>query len=174
MKYITTVLDKTFTIDINRENEVILNGAPRPIDLRAINKEGGADKNANDGMYSMLIDNKSYEVLVEEVDGEYRVLIDGVLYPIKVMDERAKRLAEAAGAFATASGDTNIKSPMPGLIVAVPVAIGDVVQKGQVIVVLESMKMENEIKSPREGTISAIKITPRQTVEQGQLMIVIS
>lgn len=174
MKYITTVLDKTYTVDINRESEVVLNGTPRPIDLRAINNDRSSDATANDGMYSILIDNKSYEVLVQEVDGEYRVLIDGVLYPTKVMDERAKRLAEAAGAFAAGSGDTNIKSPMPGLIVAVPVAVGDEVKKGQVVIVLESMKMENEIKSPREGTITAIKVNPRQTVEQGQLMVVIS
>jgi biotin carboxyl carrier protein len=164
MKYITSIKDHVYTIDVNRDNEVVINGEKRPLDLRLI----------NDGLYSMLIDSKSHEVLVEEHNGEYHVLINGVLYNVNVMDERAKRLAEAAGAFASTSAEVNIKSPMPGLIVAVRVVEGDEVKKGQVLVVLESMKMENEIKSPREGTVTAINVAPRQTVEQNQLMIVIS
>ena len=63
---------------------------------------------------------------------------------------------------------------MPGLIVAIPVKEGDAVKKGQVILVLESMKMENELKASRDGTISAIKVQARQAVEQGQVLIVIS
>ena len=63
---------------------------------------------------------------------------------------------------------------MPGLVVAVPVNDGDVVKKGQVVLVLESMKMENELKSPRDGTISTIKVQNRQAVEQGQILMVIS
>jgi biotin carboxyl carrier protein len=95
------------------------------------------------------------------------------LYTVRVIDERAKRLAEAAGVFTPATGELHVKSPMPGLIVAVPVKEGDVVQKGQVVIVLESMKMENELKASRDGTIVAVKVAPRQTVEQGQVLLVI-
>jgi biotin carboxyl carrier protein len=90
---------------------------------------------------------------------------------VQVADERSKRLAEAAGAFAPTSGEINVKSPMPGLIVAIPVVEGQAVKKGQVVAVLESMKMENELKAPREGTIHAIKVQPRQAVEQGQVLL---
>jgi len=62
---------------------------------------------------------------------------------------------------------------MPGLIVSIPVSEGQAVTKGQTIVVLESMKMENELKAPRDGTISSIKVTPRQSVEQGQPLVVL-
>jgi biotin carboxyl carrier protein len=165
MKYITVVGDRSYIIDVEREGEVVQDGQTHQLDFRAIDQEG---------LYSLLMDNKSYEALVvEESDGQLRVVIDGALYTVNVMDERAKRLAEAAGGFAPPNGEQGLKSPMPGLIVAIPVQEGDVVKKGQVVVVLESMKMQNELKSPREGTVSAIKITPGQAVEQGQVLLVI-
>ncbi|MDW8352717.1 MAG: biotin/lipoyl-containing protein [Anaerolineae bacterium] len=164
MRYLTTIGDKTYTIDINQDDEVVIDGVKRTLDLRAIDDE----------LYSLLLDNRSFEALVEGGDGEYRVLLNGVLYYVQVADERAKRLAEAAGAFSPTSGEINIKSPMPGLIVAVPVTEGQKVKKGQVVVVLESMKMENELKAPREATVSAIKVQPRQAVEQNQVLVVLS
>ena len=164
MRYITVVGDRTYTIDIDREGEVVVDGATRPLDLRAIGQEG---------LYSLLVQDQSYEALVEEGEDEYRVLIDGTLYQVRVVDERAKRLAEAAGAFSTASGEVAVKSPMPGLIVSLPVKPGDAVTKGQVVAVLESMKMENELKAPRAGKISAVKVEPRQVVEQNQVLLVI-
>ena len=165
MKYITNVGERSYTIDINREGELLVDNQARVIDMRQID---------DDGLHSLLIDNKSFEALVEEGDGEYRVLINGTLYIVQVADERAKRLAEAASAFAPASGELNIKSPMPGLIVAIPVKEGDVVKKGQVVLVLESMKMENELKSPRDGTVAQVKIAVRQAVEQNQVLLVLN
>ena len=165
MKYITVVGDRSYIIDLEREGEVVQDGETHQLDFRAIDQEG---------LYSMLMDNKSYEALVvEESDGQLRVIIDGALYTVNVMDERAKRLAEAAGGFAPPDGEQGIKSPMPGLIAAIPVKEGEVVKKGQVVIVLESMKMQNELKTPRDGTVTAIKIAPGQAVEQGQVLLVI-
>jgi biotin carboxyl carrier protein len=164
MKYVTVVGDNTYTIEIEREGEIVQDNVARQLDIRAIDPEG---------LYSLLVDNKSYEALVEEGDGELRVVIQGALYTVRVVDERAKRLAEAASAFTPASGELQVKSPMPGLIVAVPVKEGDTVKKGQVLVVLESMKMENELKASRDGTVTSVKISPRQTVEQGQVLLVV-
>ncbi len=165
MKYITVVGDKSFTIDINREGTVLIDGVPRALDFQSID---------NGGLYSILLDNKSFEALVEQNEGEYQVLISGTLYHVNVVDERAKRLAEAGGAFAPTTGELNIKSPMPGLIVAIPVHEGDHIKKGQVLVVLESMKMENELKAPRDGHVSMIKVAPHQAVEHGQVLLVLT
>lgn len=166
MKYLTTVGDRTFVIDINRDDTAVLDGVLRHVDLRAID-DGGS--------YSLLLDNRSYDVLVERAgESEYRVLINGVLYTVQVVDERAKRLAEAAGAFSPTSGEFVLKSPMPGLVVAVPVSEGQRVNKGQVLVILESMKMQNELKSPREGIVSAVKVQAGQSVEQNQVMVIVS
>lgn len=165
MRYLTTIGERAYTIDINQDDAVVIDGVRRALDFRSID---------DDGLYSLLLDQQSFEVLVEEGDGEYRVLINGVLYHVQVADERARRLAEAAGAFASTSGELSLKSPMPGLIVAVPVAEGQPVRKGQVLIVLESMKMENELKAPRDGVVSAVKVQPRQAVEQNQVLLVLS
>lgn len=164
MKYVTVVGERSYVVDVEREGEIVQDGVTHQLDIKAIDQEG---------LYSLLVDNKSYEALVEESDEQLRVLINGALYTVRVIDERAKRLAEAAGAFAPASGDQGIKSPMPGLIVAVAVNEGDAVKKGQVVIVLESMKMENELKSPRDGVVTSIKVSTRQAVEQGQVLLTI-
>ncbi|MGQ9903784.1 MAG: DUF2118 domain-containing protein [Anaerolineae bacterium] len=164
MRYITVVGDRAYTIDIEREGEIVIDGEVRPLDMRAIGQEG---------LYSLLVHDKSFEVLIEESNDGYRVLIDGTLYQVRVIDERARRLAEAAGALTPATGELTVKSPMPGLIVSLPVQVGDPVKKGQVVAVLESMKMENELKAPRDGKVAAIKVEPRQAVEQNQVLLVI-
>jgi hypothetical protein len=68
MRYLTTIGDKTYVIEINQDDEVIIDGERRALDMRPIDDE----------LYSLLLDNRSFEVLVEEAgDGEYRVLING-------------------------------------------------------------------------------------------------
>ena len=90
-----------------------------------------------------------------------------------MQDERARRLTQASSG-GPHSGEVQIKSPMPGLIVATPVSEGQAVKKGQTVVVLESMKMENELKAPRDGTVTAVKVVPRQNVEQHQVLVVLT
>ncbi len=164
MRYLTVVGDRTYTVDIDREGQVVIDGTVRPLDMRPVGQEG---------LYSLLVENESFEVLVEASEDGYRVLIGDTLYQVRVVDERARRLAEAAGALTASAGEATIKSPMPGLIVAVPVQPGDTVKKGQVVAVLESMKMENELRAPRDGKVAAVKVEPRQAVEQNQVLLVI-
>jgi len=164
MKYATTINDHTYLIEINRDGEITIDGAAVSIDLRAI----------DDVTYSLLLDHKSYEALVEVAGNDLSVLLNGRLYGAQVLDERARRSTQAMGGSASHSGEVTIKSPMPGLIVAVPVSEGQAVKKGQTVVVLESMKMENELKAPRDGTVTAIKVAPRQSVEQHQPLVVLT
>jgi biotin carboxyl carrier protein len=72
------------------------------------------------------------------------------------------------------SGDGRLKAPIPGLITAVRVNVGDTVQSGQPILVLEAMKMENEIRAPKEGRVSAVHIVPGQTVARNELLVEIN
>jgi biotin carboxyl carrier protein len=62
---------------------------------------------------------------------------------------------------------------MPGLIVAVPVKEGQEIQKGDQVVILESMKMENELRSPRDGTVTHVYVSPGQSVEKNQVLVTI-
>ena len=162
MKYVTTIGERQYTIEINRDDQITIDGVAYPIDLRAI----------DEATFSLLINNASLEALVEASNGEIHVLLRGRLYAARVEDERASRLSQSGGLH-VGSGEVTIKSPMPGLIVAIAVSEGQAVQKGQTVVVLESMKMENELKAPRDGTIAAIKVSPRQSVEQHQPLIVL-
>ena len=165
MKYSTTVGDRTFVIEVNREDEVTVEGEVVPLNMISIDQATA---------YSLLLNNDSHEILVDEEGGDYQVLLSGHLFNVHVEDERTRRLAQAARGFTPASGDIHIKAPMPGLIVAIPATEGQLVKKGDVLVVLESMKMENELKAPRDGSVSAVRVISRQIVEQNQTLVVLS
>jgi biotin carboxyl carrier protein len=101
------------------------------------------------------------------------VLIMGDLYEVKVQDERVYRLMQARGEAGGVTGDVIVTSPMPGLIVVTPVAEGDRVKKGDKVIVLESMKMENELRSPRDGVVHRVHVSPGASVEKGQPLVTI-
>lgn len=162
-KYYATVQGNRYEIEID-EGQVFVNGEPYDIDFHELPE-------AN--MLSLIINNRSLEAAVEQQDDMMTVLIKGELYEVLVQDERSYRLAEARGVSKAVSGAAEIKSPMPGTIIAVPAAEGDVVAKGDKIVILESMKMENELRSPRDGVVTAVKVSAGASVEKGQLLAVI-
>jgi biotin carboxyl carrier protein len=164
MKYIATVNDKEFEIIIDSEHEVIVNGERHEIDFQYLN--GG-------GVLSLLLNNRSLEAVIDEHDEVWEVLTKGEMYRVKVQDERAYRLAQARGTGPAVTGEAIIKSPMPGLIVAVPVQVGDVVHKGDKVVILESMKMENELRAPRDGLVLRVNVSKGDSVEKDQPLVAI-
>lgn len=167
MKYITTVNGQTLEIEINREGEVLVNGEVRQVDFRAL--EGAH------AVYSLIIDNKSYEAVVDDHDDVYQVLIAGDLYDVQVVDERTQRLmASASAGTGAGGGDAVVRSPMPGMIVKIPVEEGQAVQAGQTVIVLESMKMENELKAPYDGEIARVHVSAGDSVEQNKPLITVS
>jgi biotin carboxyl carrier protein len=165
MKYQTIVNGETFEIEINEDGRILVNGEERAIDFREL-REGE--------LYSILLDHLSFEGVVEERDDIYHVLLGGDLYEVDVTDERSRRLAGAFMAFGDAGGEVSIRSPMPGLIVRVPVEEGQQVQKGDTLVILESMKMENELKSPRDGVVHRINVATGDSVEQNRVLVTIA
>lgn len=164
MRYKTIVDGEEYDIQINREDELILNGLVSDVDFVEI---GGQ------GLHSLLIDNESFEALVEERDGRWYVLLRGHMYVVDVADERTARLAARAGLDSGGSGEANVSAPMPGLVVKVTVEVGQTVEAGDTVVILESMKMENELKANRSGTVERITVEAGQSVEQGQILIAI-
>lgn len=164
MKYYATVDDQEFVIEV-RKNQILVNDEPLALDFQQM---------PGSGVTSLLINNRSLEAVVEEQDGQWQVLIQGDLYSVTVDDERSRRLASARGVLGHADGEAVIASPMPGIIIAVPVAEGDDVQKGDKVVILESMKMENELRAPRDGRVTQVKIKAGESVEKSQVLLVIS
>ncbi len=109
---------------------------------------------------------------------KYHVNVNGNDYEIAIelMDEseaKATASQKAAVPVATPTAGEKITSPMPGTILNINVSSGDAVKKGQVLIVLESKKMENENKAPIDGTIVSINTTKGSTVEAGTLLCVI-
>ena len=111
--------------------------------------------------------------MVEERDKAYEVQILGEMYQVQVQDERTYRLAQARGKISDTHGETAIKSPMPGIILKVLKEEGQPVTKGEKVIILESMKMENELRSPRDGVIHHISIAAGTSVEKGQVLVTI-
>lgn len=114
--------------------------------------------------YVIKLNDKVYEVEMEEVTAETSAAIT---------ESRQSAPAQANNA-APVSGGQKIEAPMPGNIVNVAVKVGDSVKKGQVLVVLEAMKMENEIVSPVDGKITAVGVSKGDTVNPGDLLVQIS
>lgn len=161
MKYITIVGGKQFEIDIDKSGKLLVNGEPREIDFLALGSS----------LYSVIMQNDSYETIIEERDGMIEVQMRGRLFAAEVLDERAQLMLMRRTGTSAGSGELSIKSPMPGLIVAISVEEGQEVKQGQTIVILESMKMQNELKAPRDGTVQRISVTAGQSVEQNKLLI---
>ncbi len=164
MKYITTVNGQEYEIELLGEGKVAVNGEIYEVDMTSISGQP---------LYSLIANARSYEGFVYSVDGQWQVLMGGTLYDVVVEDERMRRLRAQAGGKAAAHGPVALKAPMPGLVVAVPVEVGQEVKKGDVLVVLESMKMQNELKSVKDGKVTQVKVSAGQAVEQGQVMVVV-
>ncbi len=164
MKYITIVNDQKYVIEIGHEGQIEVDGQEYDIDFEQLS-EGG--------ILSLLLNNRSLEAIVEERELSWEVLIYGELYSVQVQDERAYRLAKERGVKTVDRGEARIKSPMPGLIIEIPVEVGQLVKKGDKVVILESMKMENELRSPKNGVIHNILVENGASVEKNQILLII-
>lgn len=128
--------------------------------------------------YSLLVGDASYEAYARQVESEddagttIEVMIEGRPYRVTVEDERSRALASLAGG-KHISGDASIRAPMPGLVVNVLAAAGSAVERGQTVVVLEAMKMENDLTSPRVGVVKSVRVERGQTVNQGDVLAVV-
>ena len=99
------------------------------------------------------------------------VRIRNEVHEIRIIDP--KRLRNAKGDDASASGKAEVKTAMPGKVVRILVSEGNSVQKGDGVIVVEAMKMQNEMKSPKDGTVTQIKTSEGATVSAGDVLVVI-
>jgi biotin carboxyl carrier protein len=162
MKYITTVGEREYSIEIVNRNLIIVDGIPYQVDFSSISGQP---------VYSLLIDGKSYEGYMYPDEDDWEVLLQGSMYAVNVEDERERRLRQALGEGPTASGEFHLKAPMPGLVVSVLVSDKQEVSSGDVLVILESMKMQNELKSPRDGVVSRLRVKQGDSVERKQTLL---
>ena len=114
---------------------------------------------------------------------KYRVTVNGTAYEIELEELTGAAPAPAAATAAPApapapaapapAGGEQVTSPMPGTILSINVAAGDTVKRGQVLMILEAMKMENEIMCPCDGKVASVNTSKGSSVESGTLLCVI-
>ena len=122
-------------------------------------------------VYSLLVGSRQFEGSVDErEDGRFDVHVGTSAYDVQVVDERRKLLSGAARA---AGGTQELRAQMPGKIVKVLVSEGDAVERGQSLVIIEAMKMENEMRSEVEGVVSRVAVAEGETVETDALLVVV-
>jgi biotin carboxyl carrier protein len=186
MRYIATVGEETYTIglqDDGHQREVTLGDTNLTVDWRPVGEASlpaGQFDTDQAGHYSLLVGPQSFDVYVQPVtaadeDGASRVFevhVRGQVYRVRLADERTRALASLAGGAHT-SGDANIRAPMPGLVSNVLAEEGTEVQRGQAVIVLEAMKMENDLTTPRTGIVKSLRVAKGQAVNQGDLLAVI-
>ena len=162
MKYVTTVNEREYLIDILDEHHVNLDGQTYEVDFAMVGDQP---------VYSLLLDGKSYDAHVYLDEDTWQVMCHGAMYSAQVEDEREKRLRAALGGKVSGQEEFHLKAPMPGLVVAVPVSEGQVIEQGTVLLILESMKMQNELRAPRAGVVTRLRVRPGDRVEQKETML---
>lgn len=126
------------------------------------------------GLISVLLDNKSYTATVEKVDTKAKELvlkIDGQPYTVAIKEPIDQLLSSMGLDLKSMQKIEPVKAPMPGMVLKVLVEPGQQINKGDGLLILEAMKMENVLKATGPATVKAIKINERTAVEKGTILI---
>ncbi len=165
--YIATLDNVEYKIDVkelgDNKYEVTIDDTPYIVDAQLTEYS----------VYSLIINGKSYEIDLESKDGVYHVYSEGDLFKIEIMEELKKRMMEKRGAAGGLEGAYTVKSEMPGKVIDVKVKVDDEVKEGDVLLILESMKMQNEIKSPKDGKVTEVFIEAGDTIEADAKLVTI-
>ncbi|MBS1624998.1 MAG: biotin/lipoyl-binding protein [Bacteroidetes bacterium] len=148
-----------YTIDGNK-----INGAEYEWDILAL---------AN-GSYHILKDSQSYRVTVTGINHEEKTMtiaVNGNEYDISIKDKYDLLLQQMGISTGAGAKVNSFKAPMPGLIKDISVTEGAEVKKGDILLILEAMKMENALKSPRDAKIKHIKAVKGTAVEKNQVLV---
>lgn len=121
-------------------------------------------------VYSLLIDGRSHVVRVVPTAEGVEVALRGMVIPVEVKHPLEQMLQAVGGGRAAARGET-VTAPMPGVVVALRVKVGDVVHAGQAVVVVEAMKMQNELAVAHDGVVSEVLVAERAAVSAGQVLV---
>ena len=166
MAYIAKLGEKTHTVEVEEVGKSLYRVSVDGSEFLLDGKKTGRTN------YSLIVDNRSFEVDIDVSEDDYRVLVDGRNYHIHLLDERRMRLGGVQAGIEL-QGRQRVSVPMPGKVVAVLVSAGDKVEKGQGLVIVEAMKMENEVRSPIHGEVKEVKVKTGDSLEAGATLLVV-
>jgi biotin carboxyl carrier protein len=164
MRYIVTVAGKCFDVELGAEGASV---DGKPVDVTLLHTDGTPVR-------GLILGAEAYRVIGERAArGRWKVGLHGRSHDVEVVDERTMAIRELAGAGAGPTGPRPVVAPMPGMVVKVEVAEGDLVREGQGIVIVEAMKMENELRATGSGRVTRVHVRRGDAVAKDQVLVVI-
>lgn len=163
MLQVKTANDKTWQVDIQKD-AILLNNMPFTWDIAPL----------GNNTFHIIHNYKSYTAELVQADYQAKTFtfkINGTTHTVSVKDQFDLLLDKLGMSNANAQKVNDVKAPMPGLILDIKVQPGQEVKKGDPIMILEAMKMENILKSPGDGVVKEIKVAVKQNVEKNQVLI---
>ncbi len=164
MKYHIHIGEQEIPLELYRDGETIrVNNGNReiPLDIHYI----------GDGFISVIIGGRQYDLYLSENSGNMVVHIGFNKFEVSVLDEREKMLSEFAKSHSSKTKLSELKAPMPGLVVKILVKAGDEFKRGEGLIIIEAMKMENELKAVDDGRVKEIKVSSGDAVDKGTMLM---
>ena len=162
MIYHVAIGERTIEVKLGPDG-VEIDGVAVDVDLAGL--EGNAGR-------SLLMDGASYRVLARrESRGRWDLHVGGSRFQAEVLDERAMAIREITAAVSGPVGPSQVRAPMPGLVVRIEVSVDDIVTAGQGVAIVEAMKMENELTAEVEARVSAVLVAQGDAVERDQMLV---
>ncbi len=158
-----TVNDNTFAVS-NEEGQWHVNDTPVDCDIKML----------PNGLINVIYKNKSYTAILEKIDEKSKELalnIDGQSYNVSVKEPLDQLLEKMGMDLSSLQKAEPIKAPMPGMILKILVEPGQQISKGDGILILEAMKMENVLKASGDATVKSINVDENTAVEKGAVLI---
>ncbi|MCF8257766.1 MAG: biotin/lipoyl-binding protein [Flavobacteriales bacterium] len=149
---------KRFVVDLQNAAGGTVNDNPFELDVQKV----------AENIFHIIRDHRTYEV---ELLDDGRIKVNGTIYTTESVDRFDALLRQLGMDKGATDKVAEVKAPMPGLVVKVLVKEGSSVHKGEGVIVLEAMKMENIIKSPTDGIIATIEVQQGRTVDKNQVMM---
>jgi pyruvate carboxylase subunit B len=162
MRYVVTIGEQELEVEVTPEG-VEVDGEAVDVELSPV---GGSV------LQSLLVDGRSFALTARKAGrGSWSLGIGGRELEVEVVDERTRAVRAMTGAAAGKGGPAPVRAPMPGLVVKIEVAVGDAVEPGETVAVVEAMKMENELRASAPGTVSAVRVGEGDAVEKDQVLL---
>ncbi len=159
-----TVNDKNIFSVTEEEGHLVLNGTPASWDASV----------QPNGLVSVLYNGKSYTAIIEKTDRnakEITLRVNGQLYKTSIKEPIDQLLSNMGIDLKAMQKAEPVKAPMPGMVLKILVAPGQQINKGDGLVILEAMKMENILKASTSATVKAIRVSERMAVDKGAILI---
>ena len=171
MKYFVRLGARTVEVELDG-SRVVVDGVAADAHLAAI---------PGTPLYHLLLGGESWTVAAEPLDdvgrergGRWALGVVGERVEVEVADERTRQIQALTGTPGTPGAGATIQAPMPGLVVRVEVEVGQRVEPGAGLVVIEAMKMENELRAPRAGVVREVHVAAGQAVERGAPLVTLA